>query len=226
MKLSVVIPVLNESALILSCLSYLQGLRERGHEVIVVDGGSSDDTIELAAPLSDHCLVSSRPGRAAQMNRGAVKAAGDVLLFLHVDTILPEDVDALLRLEGVDKDSWGRFDVILSGRQPLLRVIEAAMNLRSRLSGIATGDQAMFVGRRLFRQTGGFPDIPLMEDIVLSRRLKRLRPPLCLRDAVITSSRRWEKRGILRTVLQMWWLRTLFYFGISPTHIARQYYGS
>lgn len=226
MNLSIIIPVLNESALIRPCLSSLQGLRNRGHEVIVVDGGSSDDTAEQAMPLSDHCLLSTRPGRAAQMNRGAVKATGDVLLFLHVDTILPMDVDTLMRIEGVNEDSWGRFDVILSGRQPLLRVVEATMNLRSRVSGIATGDQAIFIGRRLFRRAGGFPDIPLMEDIVLSRRLKRLRPPLCLRHAVITSSRRWEKRGILRTVLEMWWLRTLFYFGISPAHLARQYYGS
>ena len=226
MKLSIIIPALNESALIQPCLASLQGLRERGHEVIVVDGGSSDDTAEKAAPLTDHCLVSNRPGRAAQMNRGAVKASGDVLLFLHVDTSLPQDVDILLRGEGVNKDSWGRFDVNLSGRQSLLRVVEAAMNLRSRLSGIATGDQAMFVGGRLFRQAGGFPDIPLMEDVGLSARLKRIRPPRCLRHTVITSSRRWEERGILRTILEMWWLRFLYYFGISPAHLARQYYGS
>jgi rSAM/selenodomain-associated transferase 2 len=225
MILSIIIPVLNESPLISDCLASLQELRRRGHEVIVVDGGSIDDTGELAAPLSDRCLVSERPGRAAQMNRGAAAASGDVLLFLHADTHLPQDADALLQVAGADADGWGRFDVVLSGRQPLLRVVEAAMNLRSRLTGIATGDQAMFVGRQLFYRAGGFPDIPLMEDISLSAALKRLRPPHCLRQTVITSSRRWEEQGILNTVLQMWMLRLRFFLGAPPANLAREYYG-
>jgi rSAM/selenodomain-associated transferase 2 len=225
MILSIIIPVLNESPLIGDCLASLQELRRRGHEVIVVDGGSIDDTGELAAPLSDRCLVSERPGRAAQMNRGAAAASGDVLLFLHADTHLPQDADALLQVAGADADGWGRFDVVLSGRQPLLRVVEAAMNLRSRLTGIATGDQAMFVGRQLFYRAGGFPDIPLMEDISLSAALKRLRPPHCLRQTVTTSSRRWEEQGILNTVLQMWMLRLRFFLGAPPANLAREYYG-
>jgi rSAM/selenodomain-associated transferase 2 len=225
MILSIIIPVLNESPRIGDCLASLQELRRRGHEVIVVDGGSIDDTRELAAPLSDRCLVSERPGRAAQMNSGAAVAGGDVLLFLHADTRLPQDADALLREAGANADGWGRFDVVLSGRQPLLRMVEAAMNLRSRLTGIATGDQAMFVGRGLFHRAGGFPEIPLMEDISLSTALKRLSPPYCLKQTVITSSRRWEEQGILYTVLQMWMLRLRFFMGTPPATLAREYYG-
>ena len=225
MKLSIIIPVLNESSLISDCLASLQELRQRGHEVIVVDGGSIDESVALAAPLSDRCLVSERPGRAAQMNRGAAVAGGDVLLFLHADTRLPRDADTLLRNAGADADGWGRFDVVLSGRRPLLRVVEAAMNLRSRLTGIATGDQAIFVGRRLFQRAGGFPDIALMEDISLSATLKRINPPCCLRQTVTTSSRRWEEQGILYTVLQMWLLRLRYFLGTPPATLAREYYG-
>jgi len=226
MKLSVIIPVLNEAASIRDCLAALQGLRERGHEVVVVDGGSVDESVALARDLSDRCLVSDRPGRAMQMNRGAREAAGDVFLFLHADTRLPENVDTLLREQSVDAQCWGRFDVVLSGRRPLLRLVAAAMNLRSRLTGIATGDQAMFVGRALFERAGGFPDIPLMEDITLSASLKRRRPPLCLRKTVITSSRRWEEQGILHTIIKMWRLRLMYFLGAAPSDLARQYHGT
>jgi len=226
MNLSIVIPVLNEAAVIRDCLSSLQGLRDRGHEVIVVDGGSGDETVALARELADHVLVSERPGRAVQMNRGAAQAAGEVFLFLHADTVLPEGVDRVLATHGVNANAWGRFDVKLSGRRPLLRVVEAAMNLRSRLTGIATGDQAMFVGRALFREAGGFPDIALMEDIAFSAVLRRRRRPLCLRQAVVTSSRRWEERGIVQTILKMWRLRLLYFLGAAPSDLARQYHGT
>lgn len=226
MTFSIIIPVLNEAAVIRDCLSPLQALRGRGHEVIVVDGGSHDDTVTLARGLADHVLISERSGRAVQMNRGAARAAGDVFLFLHADTRLPPDADRLLARHGVDANAWGRFDVILSGRRPLLRVVEKAMNLRSRLTGIATGDQAMFAGRALFREAGGFPDIALMEDISFSAVLRRRRRPLCLRQTVVTSSRRWEEQGIVHTILKMWRLRLLYFLGAAPSDLARQYHGT
>ena len=212
--------------MIRDCLAALHGLRTRGHEVIVVDGGSRDDTVALARGLADHVLISEQPGRAVQMNRGAMQACGDVFLFLHADTLLPEDADRLLEEYGVDAKAWGRFDVTLSGRRPLLRVVETAMNLRSRLTGIVTGDQAMFVGRELFREAGGFPDIALMEDISCSAALRRRRRPLCLRQTVVTSSRRWEEQGIVHTILKMWRLRLLYFLGAAPSELARQYHGT
>lgn len=223
MKLSIIIPVLNEAEQITDCLGALKPLRRNGHEVIVVDGGSSDETFTLAEPLCDRCLVSGQPGRASQMNAGAAVAKGDILVFLHADTRLPAEAEDVLIHNAGEGYIWGRFDVRLSGRQWLLRVVEAAMNLRSRLTGIATGDQALFVSRSLFDRVGGFPAIPLMEDIALSKTLKQLRPPHCLRHRVITSSRRWEEKGILRTILTMWKLRLQYFFGASPANLARRY---
>ena len=160
------------------------------------------------------------------MNAGARVASGDMFLFLHADTRLPAQGDQLI-LEGLTAGDrhWGRFDVRLSGDHRLLRVIGAMMNLRSRLSGIATGDQGIFMTRAAFFATGGFPEIPLMEDIAISRRLKRLSPPLCLREQVVTSSRRWERDGILRTVLLMWTLRLAYVLGVPPERLRRVYYG-
>ncbi len=223
MKLSIIIPVLNEADDITDCLTALKPLRRNGHEVIVVDGGSNDETFSLAKPLCDHCMVSNQRGRAAQMNAGAAVAKGDTLLFLHVDTRLPPEAEDVLIHNAGEGWFWGRFDVRLSGRHWLLRVVEAAMNLRSRVTGIATGDQVMFVSRSLFDRVEGFPEIPLMEDIAMSRTLKQLRPPHCLRHRVITSSRRWEEKGILRTILTMWKLRLMYFFGASPADIARRY---
>lgn len=223
MKLSIIIPVFDEADQITDCLSALKPLRRNGHEVIVVDGGSSDDTFSLAEPLCDHCLVSGQRGRASQMNEGAAVAKGDVLIFLHADTRLPPETEDVLIHNAGEGYIWGRFDVRLSGRHVLLRVVETAMNLRSRITGIATGDQAMFVSRTLFDRVGGFPAIPLMEDIAMSQTLKQLRPPHCLRHRVITSSRRWEEKGILRTILTMWKLRLMYFFGTSPANLARRY---
>jgi rSAM/selenodomain-associated transferase 2 len=222
-RLSVVVPVLDEAAGIAAMLQSLSALRTRGAEVIVVDGGSRDDTAALARPLCDR-LVAAPRGRAAQMNAGAAAARSDVLLFLHADTQLPADADRLI-LDGLaaNESAWGRFDVRIAGQHPLFPVIAAMMNLRSRLTGIATGDQAMFVARSAFAAIGGFPDIALMEDIELSRRLKRLGSPLCLRALVTTSGRRWEKHGVVRTILTMWRLRLAFYFGVAPAELAVRY---
>jgi rSAM/selenodomain-associated transferase 2 len=222
-RISIVIPALNEAAGIAQALRPLQPLRARGHEVIVVDGGSADATVEIARPLADR-VIASPPGRARQQNAGAEAATGDVLLFLHADTLLPGEADRLV-LDGLTRSGrgWGRFDVRLSGRRPALRMVERMMNLRSRATGIATGDQAIFVRAEWFRRAGGFPQIPLMEDVALSTALRRLGPPLCLRQPVLTSSRRWEERGVLRTILLMWRLRAEYALGADPARLAERY---
>jgi rSAM/selenodomain-associated transferase 2 len=222
MKLSVVMPVLNEAGAIEAALAALAPYRSRGVEVIVVDGGSHDGTLDLARPLADSVIAAPR-GRAIQMNAGAAAASGDVLLFLHADTKLPENADGLL-LDGVacSGREWGRFDVRLDGGG-LLPVVAAAMNLRSRLTGISTGDQALFVTRAAFERAGGFPPIALMEDVALSARLKRAGPPCALRARVTTSGRRWRAHGMLRTMLLMWALRLRFFLGADPAKLARAY---
>jgi rSAM/selenodomain-associated transferase 2 len=217
-KLSIVIPVLNEAERIGASLAALAPLRRRGHEVIVADGGSADATRELAAPLCER-VVSSPRGRGAQMNAGARFATGDALLFLHADSALPSEADRLV-LESLQRRRWGRFDVEIEGRHPLLKVVGWTMNLRSRLTGIATGDQAIFVRRADF---AGFPEIALMEDIAFSRRMKRRGAPACLRSRVRTSGRRWESRGVLRTIVLMWRLRLLYFLGARPERLARLY---
>lgn len=223
LHLSIVVPVLNEAGLIAETLIRLQPLRERGAELIVVDGGSADGTAERAAPLVSR-LVRAPKGRAIQMNAGARAAAGDILLFLHADTRLPAEADRILAEAFGDGAVWGRFDVRLSGRHPLLRLVEILMNRRSRLTGIATGDQALFVRRDVFERAGGFPEIPLMEDIALSQRLKRIARPVCLRERVVASSRRWEENGVVRTILLMWWLRFRYFLGADPADLVRVYY--
>lgn len=221
--LSIIMPVLDEAAGIADALDALADLRRRGAEIIVVDGGSRDATIEHARSGADHVLSAPR-GRALQMNAGTAAASGDVLLFLHADTRLPPNADQLVcdGLAGTSQ-SWGRFDVTIAGRSPMLAVIATMMNLRSRFTGIATGDQAIFVTADAFRATGGFPAIPLMEDVALSKVLKRRGHPLCLRARVTTSGRRWETHGIMRTVLLMWRLRLAYFLGADPARLARQY---
>jgi rSAM/selenodomain-associated transferase 2 len=206
-------------------LTGLASLRNGGHEVIVVDGSSSDKTAALARHAADRVFSAPR-GRASQMNAGAALASGEVLLFLHADTRLPENADARV-LQGLAASgrAWGRFDVRIEGESRLLPVIAFFMNLRSRATGIATGDQAIFVRRDAFQRVGGFPPLELMEDIALSRSLKCVSRPLCLADKAVTSGRRWERRGVLRTVFLMWWLRLRFVLGAAPASLARFYDG-
>ena len=220
---SLVVPVLDEAGAIPQSLGPLQPLRGNGIEVVVADGGSRDGTRRVARPLCDR-LVHAPRGRARQMNAGAGAASGRVLLFLHADTRLPPGWDRAVRdATGVQGREWGRFDVRLDGPHPMLRVVERAMNLRSRLSGIATGDQAIFVTRDAFRAAGGFPDIELMEDVALSRALRARSRPACLRERVVTSSRRWERGGIARTIVLMWRLRFEYALGADPGRLARMY---
>lgn len=221
MMLSVIMPVLDEAAGIEASLRALAPLRRRGAEIVVVDGGSSDGTPVLARPLADRVIEAQR-GRASQMNAGAAAAGGSVLLFLHADTRLPNNADRLV-FGGLTESGrvWGRFDVGFDGKR--LPFIALMMNWRSRMTGIATGDQAMFVTRAAFEEAGGFPPIALMEDVALSARLKRLGHPLCLHAKVTTSPRRWEQHGVLRTVLLMWKLRLAYFFGVDPVRLAETY---
>ena len=223
--ISVVVPVLDEAGTIAQSLLPLQDSRGHAIEIIVADGGSRDGTRDAALPLADR-IVDAPRGRASQMNAGARAAGGDVLLFLHADTRLPEGWIAMVRdaLETTGRE-WGRFDVRLDGAHPMLRIVERAMNLRSRLSGIATGDQAIFVDRTAFEAVGGFPHIALMEDVALSRTLRARSRPACLRACVVTSSRRWERHGIARTIALMWRLRLEYALGADPERLARMYRG-
>jgi rSAM/selenodomain-associated transferase 2 len=222
MKLSIVMPVLNEADGIEEALTSLAPLRARGVEVVVADGGSSDASVALACPLADLVIAAPR-GRGAQMNAGAAASGGDVLLFLHADTRLPRDADALIR-DGLVRSgcTWGRFDVRIAGAHPLFPIIAAMMNLRSRMTGIATGDQAIFMSRAAFG--AGFLEIALMEDIAMTKRLKRTGgPPLCISSRVVTSGRRWERHGVIKTIFLMWRLRLAYFFGANPARLARSY---
>jgi rSAM/selenodomain-associated transferase 2 len=220
--LAIIIPVLNEAATLKPRLEALQSLRQQGVTLILVDAGSVDGSAGIAFPLSDRLLVAPR-GRAGQMNAGAHQATAEVLLFLHADTTLPVTALAAIRQAIATGAPWGRFDIRLDSPHRLLRLVERMMNWRSRLTGIATGDQAIFVRRAVFEQIGGYPPLALMEDIALCARLKRIASPACLRERVISSARRWEKHGVLRTILLMWRLRLAYFFGADPRQLARLY---
>ncbi len=221
--LSVIVPALNEAENIAASLQALAPLRARGVEIVVVDGGSTDNTVEIARPLADQ-VVSAPRGRARQMNTGAAQARGDLLLFLHADCRLPAAADGVI-VDGLNRarKTWGRFDVTLTGAHPLLRVVGAMMSLRSRLTGVATGDQGIFVTRSLFEAAGRYPDIALMEDIALTQKLKAFGRPLALRHRIVASGRRWEKHGVWRTIFLMWRLRFQYWLGADPNTLAERY---
>lgn len=220
-RLAIVMPVLDEAAGIVATLQALAPLRARGVEIVVADGGSADATVALARPLADRVIAAPR-GRARQMNAGAAATTAAQLLFLHADTQLPDGADRHVQA-ALARRAWGRFDVRITGASAMFPLIAALMNRRSCWSGIATGDQAMFMTRAAFDSAGGFPDQPLMEDIELSRRLKRLGPPACLRARVATSGRRWEQRGVWRTIWLMWRLRYAYWRGADPARLAELY---
>ncbi|MCA1771437.1 MAG: TIGR04283 family arsenosugar biosynthesis glycosyltransferase [Halomonas sp.] len=220
-QLSIVIPVLNEAATLARHLTALPSLGCQGIEIIVVDGGSGDDSVRIATPLAD-LVLSSPPGRARQMNLGAQHASAPALLFLHADTQLPDNAIKQIT-QALDRHAWGRFAIKLSGRSRWLPVVSMMMNLRSRLTDIATGDQGIFVRASTFQAIGGFPEQPLMEDIELSKRLKRITRPACLTAKVISSGRRWDQNGAWQTICLMWRLRYRYWRGVNATQLAKEY---
>lgn len=222
MKVSIIIPVLDEALNLLRISSHLQSFIQQGHEVIIVDGGSFDNTLAISNQVTDKVLI-SKTGRALQMNSGAAIASGDILLFLHADTFLPDNAMQSVLEVSNGQDYWGRFNVRLSSPRLIFRVIGSLINIRSCLTSIATGDQAIFICRSLFDRVGGFPEISLMEDIEISRQLKKLSKPVCVKNNVTTSSRRWEKMGIVATVLLMWKIRLYYFLGVPPDKLNQLY---
>lgn len=221
LRLTIVIPALNEADAIAVAVA---DARREADQVLVADGGSTDETVARARAAGARVVPAPR-GRAVQMNAAAAAADGDVLLFLHADCRLPVGARAAVRRAVSEGGAWGRFDVALDSPRPLLRLVGSMMNLRSRLTGICTGDQAVFVTRAAWQACGGYPAIPLMEDIELSRLLRRIAPPACLHDRVRVSARRWERRGAWRTIVEMWAFRALHAIGVSPRWLHERYYG-
>lgn len=251
-SLSIVIPVLNERDNLIELAVHLAALASFA-DILIVDGGSSDDSQAIATsfaadnPLMNIQLLDSAPGRAAQMNCGARAASSDYVLFLHADTRLPLNFAALFqrwsesgalgdtlshagsstrsstRSSARNSTGWGFFPIRLDGGHWLFRIIERAISLRSKLTSIATGDQAICVQSSLFNRLGGYDDVPLMEDVALSKKLARVERPRCFAQPVVSSSRRWQQRGILKTVLLMWRIRLSYYFGAEPATLARLY---
>ena len=222
MNISIIIPALNEAANLPQLLSQLAPLRQRGAQLIIADGGSTDGAPERLAELAQ--WLPAPRGRARQMNAGAAPATGEVLWFVHADSQLPEQADALIAAALADgQHCWGRFDLRISGRPWLLKVVAQLINWRSRLTGIATGDQGIFVLRSTFESLGGFADLPLMEDVELTSRLRQISRPACIRERLTTSGRRWESRGLWRTIFLMWRLRWAYWRGVPIEQIAKAY---
>ncbi len=222
LKISIIIPVYNEEAIIVSQLKLLQSIKNNKIEIILVDGGSDDQTRELASPYVDNLLISEK-GRAHQMNYGANHANGELFIFLHIDTMLAEDGLCYLMSMPTKINYWGRFDVSFTNTYIIFSIIAFMMNLRSRVSRIATGDQAIFISAGLFNHVGGFPEIALMEDVSMSKKLRKIINPLCLKQNVITSSRRWEEKGVVKTILYMWFLRLAYFFRKQPDRLNQLY---
>ena len=225
MQISIIIPTLNEARGICTTLQALQSARSSGLQIVLSDGGSTDDTVLIARSLVDR-VVDSKPGRAAQMNSGAAQATGEVLWFLHADTMLqPNSVAALCQAvkDQLEPEFWGRFDIQLDATDWIYRIIETLMNWRSRLTSVTTGDQGLFVSRQLHMRLGGFSSQPLMEDIEYSKRLRGVCKPINLSAIIITSARRWKQKGVIRTIVLMWWLRLAYVCGVSPEKLAQWY---
>jgi len=222
MRIAVIIPVLNESLSIQSTLNPLQFWRKRGHQIILVDAESTDDTVQKANGLVDKVLTSSK-GRAVQMNMGAEQVDADILLFLHADTVIDEAADQLILTALSTGHSWGRFNIAFNSGKPVFKIIAFMMNIRSCLSSIATGDQAIFVEKELFEQVGRYPLQPIMEDIQLSISLKKHSRGFCLKQKVITSCRRWQQNGILKTIILMWFLRLAYFIGVPASKLKSWY---
>ncbi|MDT8309943.1 MAG: TIGR04283 family arsenosugar biosynthesis glycosyltransferase [Methylophaga sp.] len=221
-SIAIIVPVLNEAENLPALIAQFSKLSQPQDEVVIVDGGSTDETLEILADMNLQ-ILSAHKGRASQMNAGALHSDADILVFLHADTQLPENALALIRKVVAEGAGWGRFNVIISGARPMLKVIALFMNWRSRLTGIATGDQVIFIQRELFNDLGGFPEQPLMEDIEISKRLKKISRPACLSEKVITSGRRWQKHGIWKTIILMWWLRFAYWRGVPATALTKYY---
>lgn len=224
MSLSIIIPAVNEAENLGRLLHELTSGDAHNVEIIVVDGGSSDNTRQIASQYTDKIITSVR-GRAKQMNAGALVASGNIFWFLHADSQLSNDLLSDMMLQSKHKKVWGFFTIRLSGQNVIFRIIEFMMNQRSCITGIATGDQGIFISKDLFLTLGGFREIPLMEDIAITKQLKKKQRPLCIKHhRLTTSSRRWEEQGILRTVLLMWRLRLAYFLGADPEQLVKQYY--
>lgn len=231
---SIVVPILNEADNLPHLFANIACLNPAPQQVILVDGGSMDKSIGVAQNLIkdlelnnklgiDWQIIESSAGRATQMNGGARLAIGDILLFLHADTQLPSQA-ILGVVNAMGTAEWGRFDVRLDSRQPMLWIVSQMINWRSKLSRIATGDQAIFIKRELFEQVGGYPDQALMEDIEICKKLKTIAKPACLKSKVVTSARRWQQHGTWRTIILMWQLRFDYWRGVSADNIKARYY--
>lgn len=220
--LSIVIPVRNDAAALERLRASLGAPLDPSVEVVVVDGASTDASSEVARRAGWQ-VVASPPGRGRQLNAGCRAAAGQWLWLLHADSEVP--VPALTYLRQLGGPGWGRFDVRFVAAEGGLRLVAWLMNWRSRVTGICTGDQGIFVHRRLLEAVHGVPEQPLMEDVELSRRLKRLGRPLCPAIALGTSPRRWQRDGLVSTVLAMWGFRLRYWWGADPETLAKAYYG-
>ncbi len=220
--LSIIIPTLNEETSLPRLLAQLQSKKSKTTEIIIIDGGSTDQTLSNSVDTAD-LVIKSRPGRAEQMNAGATRARGQCLWFLHADSKVEFDFETVIN-SSFDQHTWGWFDIRLDHHQKIFRLIEFMMNTRSRLTSVATGDQGLFVHKDVFIRSGCFPKIALMEDIALSKKLRRLSRPFVSRQRVRTSARYWIESGPIRTIVKMWILRLLFCLGVSPLWLARVYY--
>jgi rSAM/selenodomain-associated transferase 2 len=220
--LSIIIPVFNEATTIVQTLGRLKD--DVGVELIVVDGGSQDNTVELAKQMGVKVISSPISGRAQQMNIGAVAARGDILLFLHADTQLPQNYQKIVQLTlAKEKVIAGAFELAIDGQQWSLRLVEKMVNWRSHFLSLPYGDQAIFLDKKVFQDLGGFANLPIMEDFEFVQRLKRRGKIAIVPVAVLTSGRRWQKLGVFKTTLINQLIIVGYYLGISPARLRHFY---